>query len=51
LLTNPEVANEIEKKIKQKLGIGVPKAVADLPAEVAEVAVEAEKPAKAASAS
>jgi recombination protein RecA len=51
LLTNPDVANEIEKKIKQKLGIGVPKAVADLPAEVAEVAVEAEKPAKAASAS
>jgi recombination protein RecA len=51
LLTNPEVANEIEKKIKQKLGIGVPKAVADLPAEVAEVVVEAEKPAKAASAS
>jgi len=51
LLTNPEVANEIEKKIKQKLGIGVPKAVADLPAEVAEVAVEAEMPAKAASAS
>ena len=51
LLTNPEVANEIEKKIKQKLGIGVPKAVADLPAEVAEVAVEADKPAKAASAS
>jgi len=51
LLTNPEVANEIEKKIKQKLGIGVPKAVADLPAEVAEVAVEAEKPPKAASAS
>ena len=51
LLTNPEVANEIEKKIKQKLGIGVPKAVADLPAEVAEVAVEAEKPVKAAGAS
>jgi recombination protein RecA len=52
LLTNPEVANEIEKKIKQKLGIGVPKAVADLPAEEAEVVAEvATKPAKAASAS
>jgi recombination protein RecA len=53
LLANPEVANEIEKKIKQKLGIGVPKAVADLPAEVAETeAAEAPaKPAKAASAS
>ena len=52
LLTNPEVANEIEKKIKQKLGIGVPKAVADLPAEEAEVVAEvAAKPAKAASAS
>jgi recombination protein RecA len=52
LLTNPEVANEIEKKIKQKLGIGVPKAVADLPAEEVEVVAEvATKPAKAASAS
>jgi len=52
LLANPEVANEIEKKIKQKLGIGVPKAVADLPAEEAEVVAEvATKPAKAASAS
>ena len=46
LIANPEVANEIEKKIKQKLGIGVPKAVADLPAEETEVAVE-EAPAKA----
>jgi recombination protein RecA len=52
LIANPEVANEIEKKIKQKLGIGVPKAVADLPAEEAEVVAEvATKPAKAASAS
>jgi recombination protein RecA len=52
LLANPEVANEIEKKIKQKLGIGVPKAVADLPVEDAEVVAEvATKPAKAASAS
>jgi recombination protein RecA len=46
LLDNPEVANEIEKKIKAKLGVGVPRAVADLPAE--EVAPEAPK--KAASA-
>jgi recombination protein RecA len=45
LIANPEVANEIEKKIKQKLGIGVPKAVADLPVEETEVAVE-EAPAK-----
>ncbi len=52
LLTNPDVANEIEKKIKQKLGIGVPKAVADLPVEEAAVVAEVtEKPAKAASAS
>ncbi len=52
LLSNPEVADEIEKKIKQKLGIGVPKAVADLPAEEPEVVAEVvEKPAKAASAS
>jgi recombination protein RecA len=33
LLDNPEVANEIEQKIKFKLGIGVPKVVADLPVE------------------
>jgi recombination protein RecA len=46
LLDNPEVANEIEKKIKAKLGVGVPRAVADLPVE--EVAPEAPK--KAASA-
>jgi len=32
-LDNPEVANEIEQKIKTKLGIGVPRAVADLPVE------------------
>ena len=31
LLDNPKVADEIEKKIKTKLGIGVPRAVADLP--------------------
>ena len=33
LLDNPEVANEIEQKIKTKLGIGVPRVVADLPVE------------------
>ena len=59
LLENAAVADEIEKKIKVKLGIGVPRAVADLPAEdgpAGEVAVEetaapAAKVAKAASAS
>jgi len=35
LLDNPAVADEIEKKIKSKLGIGVPRAVADLPEEAA----------------
>jgi recombination protein RecA len=39
LIENPKIADEIEKKIKTKLGIGVPRAVADLPIdEVAEVA-------------
>jgi recombination protein RecA len=33
LIENAAVANEIEKKIKTKLGIGVPRAVADLPVE------------------
>ena len=33
LIANPAIADEIEKKIKTKLGIGVPRAVADLPAE------------------
>ena len=33
LLDNPAVADEIEKKIKTKLGIGVPRAVEDLPVE------------------
>ncbi|MEO0067233.1 MAG: hypothetical protein RJB63_358 [Actinomycetota bacterium] len=46
LLENGGVADEIEKKIKAKLGIGVPRAVADLPADEAEVAA----PAKAAKA-
>ncbi|MEN9731968.1 MAG: hypothetical protein RL488_1278 [Actinomycetota bacterium] len=41
LIENAEIANEIEKKIKTKLGIGVPRAVADLPAE--EAAPEAPK--------
>ena len=42
LLENTAVADEIEKKIKTKLGIGVPRAVADLPAEEeAEVADKA----------
>jgi recombination protein RecA len=31
LLDNPATADEIEQKIKAKLGIGVPRAVADLP--------------------
>ena len=35
LKENPDLANEIEQKIKSKLGIGVPRAVADLPAEEA----------------
>jgi recombination protein RecA len=46
LIENAAVADEIEKKIKAKLGIGVPRAVADLPADAAEV----EAPAKAAKA-
>ncbi len=33
LLNNPKVAEEIEKKIKSKLVIGVPRAVAELPIE------------------
>jgi recombination protein RecA len=35
LIDNPKIADEIEKRIKAKLGIGVPRAVADLPAEAA----------------
>jgi recombination protein RecA len=53
LIENAAVADEIEKKIKVKLGIGVPRAVADLPAEeeaVAEAAPSA-KASKAANAS
>ncbi|MEY3587217.1 recombinase RecA [Aquiluna borgnonia] len=41
LKENPEVANTIEHKIKVKLGIGVPRAVADLPAEEAPVVAKA----------
>jgi recombination protein RecA len=33
LKENPEVAKTIEQRIKVKLGIGVPRPVADLPAE------------------
>ena len=44
LIENGAVADEIEKKIKAKLGIGVPRAVADLPAD------EVEAPAKEAKA-
>jgi recombination protein RecA len=41
LIDNAPIALEIEKKIKTKLGIGVPRAVADLPVEeVAEPIVE-----------
>lgn len=43
LKENPELANEIEQKIKSKLGIGVPRAVADLPAEKA-AAIASEAP-------
>ena len=42
LLENAAVADEIERKIKAKLGIGVPRAVADLPEE-APVATKADK--------
>ena len=54
LLENAAVADEIEKKIKVKLGIGVPRAVADLPAEepaVEETVAPTAKAAKAANAS
>jgi recombination protein RecA len=44
LLENGAVADEIEQKIKAKLGIGVPRAVADLPTD------EVEAPSKAAKA-
>ncbi|MEY4554818.1 MAG: hypothetical protein RL197_1245, partial [Actinomycetota bacterium] len=51
LIANDKVAEEIEKKIKAKLGIGVPRAVADLPAEELPPVAQAEpKDAKAANA-
>jgi recombination protein RecA len=40
LLDNPAIADEIEKKIKTKLGIGVPRAVEDLPVEEAASALK-----------
>lgn len=40
LIENPKVADEIEKKIKTKFSIGVPRLVPDLVAEVAEEIVE-----------
>ena len=40
LIENVAVADEIEKKIKAKLGVGVPRAVADLPVEEAAPATE-----------
>ncbi|MEY4713696.1 MAG: recombinase RecA [Actinomycetota bacterium] len=46
LKENPEVANTIEQKIRHKLGIGVPKVVADLP-EVEADTTPAAKAAKA----
>ncbi|MEY2825930.1 MAG: recombinase RecA, partial [Actinomycetota bacterium] len=46
LKENPEIANTIEQKIRHKLGIGVPKVVADLP----EVEADASPAAKAAKA-
>jgi len=50
LKENPEVANTIEQKIKVKLGVGVPRPVADLPVEEIKAVVEDTKPvAKAAS--
>jgi recombination protein RecA len=39
LIENEKLADEIEKKIKTKLGIGVPRAVADLPIDELPVAV------------
>ena len=51
LIENEKIAAEIEQKIKAKLGIGVPRAVADLPAEeIPPVVVAEPKDAKAANA-
>jgi recombination protein RecA len=50
LKENPEIADSIEQKIKVKLGVGVPRPVADLPVEEITAVVEDTKPvAKAAS--
>jgi recombination protein RecA len=49
LKENPEIANTIEQRIKVKLGIGVPRPVADLPKDQVEAPAEA-KAAKAATA-
>jgi recombination protein RecA len=50
LKENPEIADSIEQKIKVKLGVGVPRPVADLPVEEVTAVVEDTKPvAKAAS--
>jgi recombination protein RecA len=51
LIENDKLADEIEKKIKTKLGIGVPRAVADLPVDpAAEVSAPAANGVKAANA-
>jgi recombination protein RecA len=50
LIANPAIADEIEQKIKAKLGIGVPRAVADLPVDeevVGNEVVDLKAPAKA----
>jgi len=44
LKENPEVADTIEQKIKVKLGVGVPRPVADLPVEAITDVVEKTKP-------
>jgi recombination protein RecA len=50
LKENPEIADSIEQKIKVKLGVGVPRPVADLPVEEVTAVEEDTKPvAKAAS--
>jgi recombination protein RecA len=49
LKENPEIAATIEQKIKAKLGVGVPRPVADLPVEeIADVTEDTETVAKAA---
>jgi recombination protein RecA len=40
LIENSAIADEIEQKIKAKLGIGVPRAVADLPEDEADLPIE-----------